>query len=98
MKMYFRKHDSEFCYQLSEIKDMIRMDGKTEEEVFEAVPERNTGMFWCKHFAEIGYSSESCGRQCAEYDPRNGKSGRCRNHATPYMKGKSVLIKLKPKE
>lgn len=94
MKMYFPSKESELCYSLDSIKDIIRCEGLTEKEVFTAIPQRNTGMFWCKHFGEIGYSSESCGKQCPEYRPRNGKSGRCIDHSTPYGIGEKVTIKI----
>ena len=94
MKMYFMNAESELCHDLESTKDTIRCLGLKEMEVFKAVPERNTGMFWCKHFGEIGFSNESCGRQCAEYRPRNGKSGRCIDHSTPYTKGEKILIKV----
>ena len=94
MKMYFRDRHSEFCWPLSEIKDQIRNEGLSEAVVIQAVPDRSSGMFWCRHFAEIGYSSESCGRHCAEYKPRNGRSGICADNSSPYNHGNEVLIKV----
>jgi len=96
MKMYFETDQSEFCYPLEHIKDIMRSNRVKSMDVFEAVPERNTGMFWCVHFAEIGESGNgTCGKVCKSYIPRNGKSGRCVHHATPYTKGNKVTITIK---
>lgn len=92
--MYFLEKESELCHSLDTIKDMIRREGLKEKDVFTAVQERNTGMFWCLFFGEIGFSNESCGKQCKEYRPRNGKSGICCDHRTPYSHGEKITISI----
>ena len=91
-KFYFRDND-ECCYakeyHLSDAKD----EGLKEVELFEAIPEKVSGMFWCRAVSESteeGY----CGKQCDEYSPKNGKSGMCRFKGYFYQKGKKVIFKV----
>ena len=42
--------------------------------------------FWCAEHAELGSKYETdCGFLCPDYDPCNGKSGRCRHSKIPYI-------------
>ena len=40
----------------------------------------NVDGWWCIQIGEGMFeTSESCGRECVYYDPRNGKNGMCKN-------------------
>ena len=94
---YFEYSDSEVCYQKSYFEDEMRDNEITEMEVYEAHPDKTSGCFWCKvqHFCGDD-SRDTCGKQCNEYEPRNGKSGCCKNYTTTlYMHGDKITLKLK---
>src|SRR5680860_876890 len=79
---YFKHSDSEICKTRAYFDNYMEQNNLTEIEVFEAIPEIiGGGIFWCKHEAFCGDdSSETCGKQCSAYTPRNGKSGCCKYH------------------
>lgn len=94
-KYYFKDESSEMCYDLEGIKDIIASEGLKEMEVFEAVRSVGEGLFWCKvHCFAAEKSEAECGKSCKEYEPRNGKSGICKNQGYCYNWGEKVLIKL----
>ena len=66
---YFETSDSEICYPAS------YFDKGT--EVFESIPCKVSGIFFCKAVHEITEGGE-CGKKCVEYTPINGKSGKCK--------------------
>lgn len=87
----------EACYRLETIKDLAKMDGIKEVEVFKAKRVTGEGHYYCTFFGEPGDSSDgNCGKQCIEYSPRNGKNGRCRHSGYCYEKaGEKRTIKVK---
>ena len=93
IKFYFRNADAELCYQkkywLSEMKD----EGLKELEVYEARPIKDDNFFFCKAVEECGEKG-NCGRECEDYEPRNGKSGCCRHVGKLYEAGEKVLLKM----
>ncbi len=93
-KYYFLYSDSEICYEKSYFIDY--MDGK-EIEVYEAIPEKIDGIFWCKEQMFCGDNSEeTCGKICPDYKPRNGKSGCCKHYITTlYTHGNKIILKQK---
>jgi hypothetical protein len=93
-RYYFYTKDSEQCFDLDTIKDMMRSDGLMEETVFEADIEYGQSFFYCTHFGFAGDTGEGCGLDCDQYRPRNGKSGRCKDHKNCYSHGKPKIIKL----
>ena len=100
MKYYFWPDNDELmCFRLSDIKDQMLRKGISEAEVYEARIVRGEGFFFCSEFQEVGESGDMCGKQCAKYSPRNGKSGRCRYHGGTYEPSEKVkTIKLKRME
>ena len=47
--------------------------------------DKGSGYFYCRARGEVGDSSyDSCGKQCSEYKPRNGRSGCCKHHRGVY--------------
>ena len=94
-QFYFEDSHDENCYSLDYFIE------KAEEEIKElilypAIPERISGTFWCKMHAFCGDdTTDTCGKQCKEYDPRNGKSGCCKNHSSwLYYHGEPIKINL----
>lgn len=97
-EFYFKDEDSEICYTKDHFEDVMRFDKVTEMEVVEAIPDKIDGIFWCKAIAFCGdNSSDTCGKQCKHYAPRNGKSGCCKHYTTRiYTWGDKVTLKLDP--
>jgi len=92
-QFYFEHSDSEVCYRADYFLEQYE-----EVKVFEAIPERIPGVFWCKEHLFCGdNSADTCGKhQCEQYDPRNGKNGRCRFHCIElYTHGNPVTLKRK---
>ncbi len=78
---YFLYEDSENCYSVDYFQNLMFEEGLLEMEVFEAIPERIHAVFWCQVNGFCGDdSADSCGKQCSDYKPRNGKNGRCCYH------------------
>jgi len=98
-KYYFESSDSEICYSKDHFDDVMRYDKVTELEVYEALPEKLKGIFWCTCHAFCGDDSkETCGKQCKQYAPRNGKNGCCKSYTTKlFTHGDKVTIKLTDK-
>lgn len=88
---------SEMCYTKDHFFDLMKEQGITEMKVIGTSPERNTGMFWCAYFWEIGEVGESCGHACEKYKPRNGKNGICSHYRVPMGEDKEVTLKLPKK-
>ena len=94
-KKYFLNNDSEHCYTLDVIKDMMRANEEIERMVFPAEIVYGSEFFWCDEFMEVGETGESCGKECKKYSPRNGKNGGCRHHKNCYTHAdKPITIKI----
>lgn len=94
-KYYFRTENDERCYTLEYHLLDAKDKGLTEIKLFEAVPEKIDGMFWCRAVNECGEEGY-CGSQCAEYEPKNGKSGMCKYKCSTFHNhGKKVVFKVK---
>jgi len=77
--LYFAGLDHEYCYPLQYHRDMIEGTDQT-ITLHKAIPVPTTHVFWCREAGE-GFEAGSCGKDCAAYEPRNGKNGRCRWHS-----------------
>jgi len=97
MIYYFRK-DDEWCYPLKVQKDFMKKNGLNEMEVYKAVRDVGEGFFTCIEYVEIGESSDSCGKQCDKYNPRNGKNGICKHHRNTYSHGEKIILRNKDKD
>jgi len=93
-KYYFKHSDSELCYSENYFQERMKEYGLNELEVFEAIPDKFDGIFWCKeHLFSGDGTKDYCGKQCDEYKPRNGKSGCCIHHSTKmYEHGNQVIL------
>jgi hypothetical protein len=69
----------------------------SEIEVYKAIKEKINGIFWCTKYKFCGDGTQDyCGKQCRDYSPRNGKSGRCRFHTNDlYIPGDKITLILK---
>ena len=96
-KLYSIKDSgADVCYPLEHFKKMLKDDDHLNSyDLEEWKPKIGDGTFWCKELGEGFESGEGvCGVfECPTYDPRNGKSGRCRWHSAPYHPtGKITVI------
>lgn len=93
-KFYFQSEDAEICWPLEYHLDIARFEGVYSVELFEAIPTKLSGWFWCKHIAEVGEDGY-CGKVCNGYKPRNGKSGMCKYRSnTLYTHGNKVTFNI----
>jgi hypothetical protein len=83
-QFYFYNEDDEMCYNIEGIKRKMKEDGITEKEVFLAIRDKWSGMFWCKCFGVPCEVGGGCGKECSEYVPRNGIKGICKHHGFFY--------------
>lgn len=94
-KYYFASVNDELCYPLSCHMDMAKYEGLSEIELYEAIPDKTSGMFFCRYFNAVGENG-SCGKECMRYEPRNGKSGMCRHRSNKmFTYGDVVKFKVK---
>lgn len=92
-KLYFQKSD-ENCYSKEYHLEYMQENNIQQMELFESKVETGNGMFFCKHFFEIGEVNGTCGKICEAYAPRNGKNGRCRHSGHTYEQTeKSIILK-----
>jgi len=99
-KLYFSELDDERAYTRNALIEKMKEDGISELKIYKAKPEKISGVFFCtevQEFADVSDPFDNpCGKQCKDYSPRNGKSGRCRFHNqysyTP--SDESITIKL----
>jgi len=95
-KLYFQLNH-EYCHPISWHKEFMSENGLTELTVFEAKIERGSGYFWCREFYTVAEASESCGKQCPSYQPRNKKSGICTHYGYVYdQTEQSRTLKITP--
>ena len=70
----------------------------TEIEIFPAKIVIGESYAYCSEWGEIiDTEDKSCGKQCSEYSPRNGKSGRCRHSKNCYEPSDEPIILRQPK-
>jgi len=95
MKLYFQEK-AESCCTLSWHYKYMKENNIKEMIVFEAERDTNIDYFYCTFYDEIGEKNEGCGKRCDEYNPRNGKNGRCNYSGHCYSPtDKFKLLKLK---
>jgi len=100
MKYYFRDVDDENCYTLSHWRNYLKENGLNEIKLFEAerIKSSDTEYFYCHVVGETGLKGENtCGRNCENYIPCNGKTGKCKFYGNTYEAKENFII-LKNKE
>ena len=98
-KLYFRNEDSERCHPKEYFISDMRDAGLTEIEVFEAIPDKDKNYFFCDAIGEVAMKEGgyfNCGKECEDYAPCNGKSGKCRYKSFCYTHGEKVTLKFQP--
>jgi len=92
-KYYFLELDTEMCYSLEYIKDLIREQNLKEKEVYEAKLITDSEFMYCTIQGDIGEKGH-CGKDCKWYEARNGISGNCKFNRGVYEHSDKILIKL----
>lgn len=93
-KYYFENEDAENCYTEDEFQDRMKFNELTEMTVLEANPANGSEYIYCKESGSVG-EKHDCGKQCPDYEPRNGKSGMCKNRGLLFEHGEEITLKLK---
>lgn len=93
-QFYFRREDSERCYTLDKHIEDAKEEGLTEIDLYIAVPQNVPDFIFCHAVDECGEKGE-CGRCCADYQPRNGKSGICKHQGKLYEPSEKVTIPVR---
>jgi hypothetical protein len=100
-KLYFcDKIDAEMALTKSYFCETMKEMGLLEIKVSEAIRELNTDYYYCKAYKEVyikGTINESCGKECLDYLPRNGKNGCCKHRGFCYAPGKDYVLKVSGK-
>lgn len=88
---YYMCDESEYVFTLADFKIMLTEEEEERMELFEVKREYG-GEMWCKR-GERFIKKWDCGRTCEDYQPCNGKSGRCRNLENGFIKtGKKFIL------
>lgn len=96
-KLYIYNQDDQLCIDMDAVKDRMRDDELTEKTVTEAVVDHDKSYFWCLATQDVGETGEgTCGKDCKDYKPRNGKFGACEWYFRCRMEGNEVVVKIKP--
>jgi len=99
MKYYFREDDDETCYLINHWKRFLEENQLDEIKLFEAerIKSSDTEYFYCHIAGETGLKGENtCGKDCKDYIPCNGKTGKCKFYGNTY-EAKENFITLKTK-
>lgn len=95
-KLYFSNQiDEERCYTLLYLLDEMKENELQEIEVCEAIREPKSYFFYCNALGEVCAKppeGEPCGKECGDYEPRNGKSGCCVHSGYCYAPSDEILI------
>ena len=87
--------DGALAYPIDVHEDEILGSNVAERRLYRARPLVGSEFFWCSEFGEVGIKGEGCGVQCDSYEPRNGKSGRCRHSAHCYEADHNEVVVIK---
>ena len=97
MKYYFDLLSSEICYPESFYQEEMIKEELESIDVFEAIPIKIKGFFWCKKLQSVGDNDYGyCGNECKHYKPRNGIKGCCKHYSNIlYEHGEKVILTKK---
>ena len=98
-RYYFSDHNDERCYTMKSMLDWMRVEGMETLIVYPAKIIVGDDYFFCSYHDECGVVGESCGKDCNEYAPRNGKNGRCRYSRNCYepLNGNPITLNQQEK-
>jgi hypothetical protein len=94
-KLYFSDFDDETAYTLDYIVDEMTDNELDECKVSLAIRETKTDYFYCKAVQEVYMKppdGEPCGKECLDYEPRNGKNGCCKHRGFCYEPSEQKYI------
>jgi len=93
MKLYFLNQDSDYCYPLSYFRNYLKENHLKTIELIEATPDKTKKFFFCKYHMVNGIrQTNTCGKICEYYKPRNNKNGCCRYYVNTYEKSNREII------
>ena len=94
---FYKDRKNGNCYKLKKFLDESLEYGST----FSIVGAKimfGESFFYCDEIGEAGLKDEfSCGLSCIDYEPRNGKSGRCKHNKNCYEPNDNICIVSKGK-
>lgn len=90
-KLYFENEDAENCYPEAWFQQKMKEEELEEITVLEANKSKEKEYIYCTAIDSCGESS-GCGKQCEDYEPRNGKNGCCKHRRTMYEHGEEVML------
>lgn len=98
-KFYFCESINEkLCFTKDYFLEKMKERGLKELELTEAIIDIGGEFFFCKAIGEVGEKSEGgCGKECKLYEPRNGKSGICKEWRHSRTGGKSFILTIDSK-
>lgn len=98
-KVFFSDSHEESCFTLNYYIELIQ-EGMYEEIILDGaqIVKGEDEPFWCNEVHEPAESTIGCcGNICEWYDPRNGKSGRCKQHRNCYeYSGRKFKLTCEP--
>jgi Mn-containing catalase len=95
-KLYFRNEDSERCHEKEYFIDEMKDVGIKEMMVFVVQKDKSKDYFWCKAIDDVCANDDThCGKECEDYKPCNGKSGKCRLKGYCYIPTNKVILTIK---
>jgi hypothetical protein len=87
----------ERCYTLATLIDMAKLEGLSEIKVSPAKIVTREDYAYCSFYQDaIEVRAGDCGKLCHDYQPRNGKNGRCRHSKNCYEPtDEQIIITIK---
>lgn len=97
-KIYFSEMDDEFCHPIPYLLKEMEDRELTETKVHSAKVDYDSDYGWCKAFSVPLEKRESgCGKECKHYEPRNGKSGCCKEYGYCYLPDQEYTLNINGK-
>lgn len=97
-QLFFNQAYSENFHVLDYFKEILIEHNLESIILYKGEIEYGTDYFFCSEFGSVGLKCESeCGNDCIirgklMYEPRNGKSGRCRHSKNCYARGEKYIL------
>jgi len=96
-KIYFSDIDGDYAHSIDYLIEEMKEQELEVIQVSEAERELATDYFYCKSIGEVFIKApegEPCGKECDDYEPRNGKSGCCKHRGFCYVPGKEFSLNV----
>ncbi len=95
-KLFFENIDDEQCHPEEYFRFQMELEGIDELPLHKATKTKVSGYFWCRRYEIVGEKGQgTCGRDCPNYNPRNGKSGICKHYSLEFYEPTEEIITLK---